>query len=103
MNNLIGDPTDRNTTSGLDIKDDELDTDVEGVKADGFVQQGTVKFPKFSVSQEEFFQNMQDGRKRLRWKTDTPVQKFMQNTKYSNPFYISYTDPDGKVYTRKIK
>jgi hypothetical protein len=103
MNNLIGDPTENNLERGPEFKDNEMDTDVEGVKADSFVQIGTIKIPKFNVSQEDFYQNFQDGRRRLRWKTDTPVQKYMSGTKYRNPFYVSYTDEAGRTYTRKVK
>jgi len=102
MNNLVGDITDKiEDVSGN--KEEELETDVEGVSADSYVQQGSVRFPKFSVDQASFYQNMTDGRRRLRFPTDSPVQKYMQNTKYRNPFYISYTDENGKTYTRKIK
>lgn len=101
-NALIGDPTekieDMEPTTEVDFE-----TDVEGVKADGFVQHGATKFPKFNVSHQEFYQNMQDGRRRLRWKQDTPAAVYMAQTKYRNPFYVSYTDNDGKTYTRKIK
>jgi hypothetical protein len=102
VNNLIGDPTEKIEDTFGD-KEEPLDTDVDGVTADGFIQQGTNKFPKFQVSREEFYQNMTDGRRRLRWKSDTPVQKYMSGTKYRNPFYVSYTDENGKTYTRKIK
>jgi len=86
------------------IKDEKFPTDVEGVDADGYIEQGTNKFPKFNVSQQEFHQNMTDGRRRLRWKSDTPAQKYMAGTKYRIPFYVSYTEEkSGKTYTRKIK
>jgi hypothetical protein len=100
-NELIGDPTEKMDTTN--IKDDEFETDVPGVKADGYIAQGTNKFPKFNVSQSEFYQNMELGRRRLRFASGSPTQEFMQNTKYRNPFYISYTDENGKTYTRKIK
>jgi len=103
MNNLLGDPTATMVDAKLDTKETELETDVEGVSADGYVQQGTNKFPKFNVDQEDFYQNFQDGRRRLRWKPDTPVQKYMAGTKYKNPFYVSYTDDKGRVFTRKVK
>ncbi len=104
MSELLGDistqaPVD--TTPVTD--DDQFETDVEGVKADGYVSQGTNKFPKFNVTSNEFHQNMQDGRRRLRFKSGSNVQQYMHNTKYKIPFYISYQDDKGKTYTRKIK
>ena len=105
MSILAGDePAGNANTFDDSVKDEKFPTDVEGVEADGYIQQGTNKFPKFKVTQDEFHQNMTDGRRRLRWKTDTPVQKYMAGTKYKIPFYVSYTDEkSGKVYTRKIK
>jgi len=103
-NSLIGDPTEKNLERGPEMKDDELDTDVEGVRADGYVQMGTEKFPKFNVDRSSFFQNFQDGRKRLRFPSGSNVQQYMSNTKYSrNPFYVSFTDENGRTYTRKIR
>jgi len=105
MNNLIGDPTEKMGDDTLDIKDDDtFETDVEGVRADGYIQQGTDKFPKFNVDKSSFFQNMTDGRKRLRFPSGSNAQQYMSNTKYGrNPFYISYTDDHGETYTRKIR
>ena len=103
MNALVGDPTE-NMDTGLDVTDDKFETDVPDVYADGYVEHGTLKFPKFEVDQSSFFQNMELGRRRLRFPSGTPAQAYMQNTRYRNPFYISYRDEkDGKVYTRKIK
>ncbi len=88
----------------LDVKDDDkFETDVEGNFADGYVQQGTVKFPKFNVDRASFYQNMSSGRKRLRFPSGSNVQQFMQGTKYRNPFYIEFTDENGETYRRKIK
>jgi hypothetical protein len=102
MNALVGDPTER-VEDTLGNKEEELETDVEGVKADGYIEVGSNKFPKFDVDRESFFQNFQDGRRRLRWKPDTPVQKYMVGTKYRIPFYVSYKDDNGRVFTRKVK
>jgi len=77
-------------------------TDVEGISCDSVVKHGNVELPCFSVSKGEFFQNMTDGRRRLRFKSGTNVQKYMQNTKYNRPFYIKTTE-NGKTYQRKIK
>ena len=85
------------------VTPEKFETDVNGVSADGFVQQGTNKFPVFNVDHPSFFQNMTDGRRRLRWPSGSSVQQYTQGTRYKIPFYIRYTGEDGKVYTRKIK
>lgn len=79
------------------------DTDVQGVKAPDVVKQGKDQFPCFDVTKEEFYQNMQDGRRRLRFKSGTDVQKYMSSTKYNRPFFVRHTDENGKKYVRKIK
>ena len=71
-----------------------VETDVPYVFADG--DKGGV--PVFKVGKNEFYQNMRHGRRRLRFKSGTPAQKYMSKTKYNRPFYISH---DG--YIRKIK
>lgn len=76
--------------------DDEkyFKTDVDDVYADG-ERNG---LPVFKVDKDEFYQNMRYGRKRLRFKSGTKTQNYMQKTKYKNPFWI---ENDG--YLRKIK
>ena len=78
-------------------------TDVENVRSDDVVKQGKDEFPCFDVSQEEFYQNMQDGRRRLRFKSGSAAQQYMQGSKYNRPFYVRHTDEKGKKYVRKIK
>lgn len=90
-------------TQGQDKEIKGYPTDVEGVVADDCVRHGKDEFPCFNVSNKDFFQNMQSGRKRLRFQSGTNVQKYMQNTKYSRKFYIKYTDEDGKSLVRPIK
>lgn len=79
------------------------ETDVAGVRSDDVVRQGKDEFPCFDVDSGEFYQNMQDGRRRLRFKADTAAQKYMSQTKYNRSFYIRTTDNDGKKYVRKVK
>lgn len=74
--------------------DDGVETDVEGVKAQG----EKLGLPVFKVDKHEFYQNMQMGRKRLRFKVDTPVQQYMSRTRYKKAFWIEH---DGHI--RKIK
>lgn len=78
-------------------------TDVEGVEADAEMPYGKERFPMFKVSREEFYQNMAHGRRRIRFKSGSNAQKYMSGSKYGRPFYISFTDSDGKTYNRKIK
>jgi hypothetical protein len=72
----------------------EFETDVKDVFADGLKND----MPVFNVSKDEFHQNMAYGRRRLRFKTDTSVQKYMKGTRYNRPFWI---ESDG--YVRKVK
>ena len=87
-------------------KEDEpvmFDTDVPDVKSDGEHHIGNTKFPVFKVGKNEFYQNMNYGRKRLRFNTGSNAQQYMSKTKYTRPFFISYTDSQGKTYTRRVK
>lgn len=79
------------------------ETDVADVRADDVVKQGKDEFPVFDVTSDEFHQNMQDGRRRLRWKNGSNAQKYMSGTKYNRPFFVRHTDDSGKKYVRKIK
>ena len=91
-------------------KDDEQEkelegfaTDVDGVMADKEFNRGIDKFPVFKVTKADFYQNMSNGRKRLRFKTGSGAQQYMKGTKYKRAFYIEYTDSKGKSYNRRIK
>lgn len=79
----------------------KVPTDVEGIEADGVYGNGN--HPVFDVDPEEFYQNSEYGRRRMRFKSGSKAQQYMQKTKYSNPFYIRTTNKDGKQYIRKIK
>lgn len=85
------------------VKDEKFPTDVPDVEADGYIEKGTLKLPKFNVSQEEIFQNFQDGRRRLRFKQGSPAQQYMSKTRYRIPFYVSWTDEKGRTYSKKVK
>lgn len=76
--------------------DGKVETDVEGI----FANAEKSGVPVFDVSKDEFFNNMKMDRKRLRFKKDSIVSKYMRNTKYNRPFYVRNTE-DG--YLRKIK
>jgi hypothetical protein len=86
---------DRNTTKMSSGEEEPtFKTDVDGVPADG-ERNG---LPVFKVSKHEFYQNMANGRRRLRFSNGSRVQKYMQGTRYKNPFWIEH---DG--YLRKVK
>ena len=78
-------------------------TDVPDVFSNDVVKQGSVEFPVFDCEKGEFFQNMTNGRKRLRFKPGSPQQQYMKQTKYNKSFFIRHTDTNGQTYTRKIK
>lgn len=82
---------------------DSMSTGVDGADADAFINVGSEKFPVYDVSKQEFLQNMDNGRKRLRFEQDSKPQKYMQNGKHNREFYVRYTDNSGKKYTRRIK
>lgn len=79
------------------------ETDVAGVKSHDVVKYGKDSFPCFDVSQNEFYQNMQSGRQRLRFAQGSETQKYMQGSKYNRPFFVRFTDANGKQFVRKIK
>jgi len=54
--------------------------------------------PVFDVEKEEFYQNMNHGRKRIRFKAESPASEYMRKTRYNKPFYIKHGE-----YMRKIK
>jgi len=92
-----GDSPEQKISADHAVKDDiqKIETDVEGVFADGVKGE----LPVFDVDKEGFYQNMRHGRRRLRFKSGTSVQKYMQGTKYNLPFWIR--EPEG--YIRKVK
>ena len=87
-----------------DIPNDKADgeepkgvpTDADGVYADG--EKGG--FPVFDVTPQEFYANMKQDRRRLRFGKDSTASKYMRTTKYRRPFYIRNKE-DG--YMVKIK
>lgn len=76
----------------------KVKTDVDGCFADAVNKRDNL--PVFKVGHGEFYQNMNYGRQRIRFKSGTDVQKFMQGNKYKQSFWIQHKK-DG--YMRKIK
>jgi hypothetical protein len=81
---------------GVNTQDNGFATDVDGVMADG-EKEG---HPVFDVSAEEFYNNMKQDRKRLRFASGTKAQQYHSSTKYNRPFFIR-NKIDG--YLRKVK
>lgn len=110
MGEFSGDFADSGVTKNIDMGGTSGDEDFKGYETDvkdcfapDVVKQGTDEFPCFDVSSDEFYQNMEGGRRRIRFKKDTPVQKYMSGTKYNRSFFIRTTDSNGKQFVRKVK
>lgn len=106
MGEIVGNDVDRHQADAQADRattTDDFSTDVEGVKADGFKSLGKERFPVFNVDKDNFYQNMAHGRKRLRFKSGSSAQRYMQGTKYNRPFFISYKHDNGETWTRRIK
>ena len=71
-------------------------TDAEGIFADG-EKNG---LPVFDVNQKDFYNNMKQTRRRLRFGSDTTASKYMRTTKYRRPFYVRNKE-DGYMF--KVK
>jgi hypothetical protein len=84
-----------------EITTDKVPTDVEDVFADGQYQRDRLFI--FDVPEGEFDQNSEAGRRRMRFKTGSTVQQYLQKTRYTVPFYIRTTRGDGKSYIRRVK
>ena len=80
---------------GTDAPDGKISTDVADCFADG--EKG--ELPVFDVSPDEFFRNMKQDRRRLRFDSGTTAQKYHSNTRYRRAFWIRNKE-DG--YTYKI-
>jgi hypothetical protein len=76
--------------------DGKFATDVKNCFADG-EKHGV---PVFSVSPKEFYNNMKQDRRRLRFKSGSPIQTYHSQSKYRRPFFVRNKD-DG--YTYKVK
>jgi len=80
---------------------DQVATDVEGIFANG--QYNKDRLFIFDVPENEFDQNSEAGRRRMRFKSGSTVQQYLQKSKYTVPFYIRTTRSDGKSYIRRVK
>ena len=81
---------------------EEYETDVPGLKSDAIYQKGVEKYPVFDVPQNEFTNNMEEFRSRMRF--SGKAGEYLRGTRYKRPFYIRYIDESAcKVYVRKVK
>jgi len=78
--------------------DGKVETHVTGVFADAVNKRD--ELPVFTVSHDEFNQNMSYGRNRIRFKNGSPASQFMQGSRYKQSFWIQHADTK---YMRKIK
>lgn len=74
-------------------------TEVDGVFADGMKDQ----FPIFSVTKDEFYNNMKADRRRMRFTQTEPAAQYLRGTRYNRPFYIQYKGENGEHFLRKVK
>jgi len=77
---------------------EKIETPVKGVFADAINKRDNL--PVFKVGHDEFYQNMTHGRQRIRFKSGTNAQKFMQGSRYKQSFWIQH---EKDKYMRKIK
>ena len=76
----------------------KIETDVKGVFADAMKD----NFPVFSVTKDEFYNNMKADRKRMRFSTEHASQ-YLRGTRYNRPFFIQYKGENGEHFLRKVK
>lgn len=83
----------------VDVSNDQIDIpNMDGLKCNGIHR--IDGHPIFNVDHNSFYQNTSNGRQRLRFKSGSDVQKFMQNGKYKQPFYLRHSK---NGYMRKVK
>lgn len=82
----------------IEVPDGKVETSVKGCFADAINKRDNL--PVFKVPHDSFYQNMSYGRNRIRFKSGSEAQKFMQGSRYKQSFWIQHkTDK----YMRKIK
>ena len=104
LDNEIGEPQNKPDEPEEDNTEQQgVPTDVKGVYADSMVKQGHNEFPVFKCNRNDFYNNMTDNRKKMRFQSGSDIQQYMQKTKYNKPFFVSYTDSSGKTFKRRVK
>lgn len=87
----------KDQNKAIEPPEGKFKTEFDDVFADAVNQKDNL--PVFKVSHQEFYQNMNSGRQRIRFKSGSDAQKFMQNGRYNKTFWIQH-EKDG--YMRKI-
>lgn len=72
------------------------------IEADAYYAKGFDKTPIFNVDHDDFYNNGTQNRQRLSFKEGTGAQKYSASSRNS-PFFIRYSDTQGKQFIRKIK
>lgn len=78
------------------IENGEVDTDVDGVKANGKFIMGMEEFPIFDVNEPDFIGSSQGLRGRVAWETDG-VKNYAQQSQSGRSFYIRHNDQLRKI------
>lgn len=86
--------------SAANVINEQMKTEVADCISDGIYRKGSVDFPIFDVTPDEFNRNMEAHRQRCRFKTEK-VLNYVRGSRTKNPFYIR-AEIDGKSYIRKI-
>jgi len=88
----------KDANQAVEPPEGKVETSVKDCFADAVNKRDSL--PVFKVDHGEFYQNMNYGRQRIRFKSGTDVQKFMQGSRYKQSFWIQHAK-DG--YMRKVK
>lgn len=82
----------------VEVPDGKVETGIKDCYADAVNKRDNL--PVFKVGHGEFYQNMNYGRQRIRFKSGSGAQQYMKGSRYKQSFWIQH-DKDG--YMRKIK
>lgn len=73
----------------IETKEGGFDTDVPDIKAPSMHN----NLPVFEVSDDEFYANMRNDRKRLNFKDkESLISKYLHQSQYNRPFYLKTQD-----------
>lgn len=87
--------TDAMNANSVQSQDGGYETDVPDIKASGMKNNLLV----FDVPENEFFTNMRNDRKRLRFGDETSVSKYLKLSTANKPFYLRTAD---SKFMRKV-
>lgn len=78
------------------ISNGEVQTDVDGVNANGEYSIGMESFPIFDVDNEDFARSGRGLRNKVQWQTDS-VRDYSQKSGNGRPFYIRHNEQLRKI------